>query len=280
VPEAKLALLVAVLLVLLSSFWMLGREGEGGGVFELRAERVVMKGWRMEPAEYEGTPVTKITADSSLLTGLSLSPLGASSPTAEVRKLVVYARKVEGTAGGVEAGWEGGDVPLEALELLLPQDNAEMTGVRMEILRVEAENMVLPSLKVEGPPSRPRKVSMPSVRMRGWSMRGPSEVEVSGGRAKVTELSVAELSGEVYLGYGSSLLVGKVEQRGAELWASETAGEVTGFRAEWRGDQAPQDAAIRNLAGDPATLLNVSLKLLRLFAENTVLTEVEMRVLG
>jgi hypothetical protein len=281
VPEAKLALLVAVLLVLLSSsFWMLSREGEGGGVFELEAERVLMSGWRMEPAEYGGLPVTKITAESSLLTGLSLSPLGTSSPTAEVRKLIVYARRVEGTAGGVEAGWEGRNVPLEVLELLLPPDNAEMTGVRMEILHLEAENMVLPSLRVEAPSSRPRKVSMPSVRMKGWSMKGPLEVEVSGRKVKVTELSVAELSGEMYLGYGSCVLGGKVEQKGAEIWASEVAGEVMGFRAGWRGDQAPQEAAIRNLAGDPATLLNVDLKLLYLFAENTVLREVEMRVLG
>jgi len=281
VPEAKLAALVAVLLVLLSSFWMLRRGEEGGGeVFELEAERVVMSGWRMEPAEYGGVPVTKITADSSLLTGLSLSPLGTSSPVAEVGKMTVYARRVEGTAGGVEAGWEGGDVPVKVLELLLPRENAEMTGVKMEILHLEAEIMVLPSLRVEAPPAHPRRVSMPSVRMKGWSMRGPSGVEVSGRRVQVTELSVAELSGEMHLGYGSCVLGGKIEQKGAEIWASETAGEVAGFRAGWRGDQAPQDAAIRNLAGDPATLLNVDLRLLHLLAENTVLREVEMRVLG
>jgi len=282
VPEAKLAALAALLLVLLSSsFWMLQKEGEEGGkVFELEAGRVVMSGWRMEPAEYGGIPVTKITADSSLLTGLSLSPLGTYSLAAEVRKLTVYARKVEGTAGGVEAGWEGKNVPTEVLELLLPPENAEMTGVRMEILYLEAENMVFPSLRVEAPPAHPRRVSMPSVRMKGWSMRGPSEVEISGKRVKVTELSVAELSGEMYLGYGPCVLGGKIEQKGTEIWASEMAGEVAGFRAGWRGDQAPQDAAIRNLAGDPATLLNVDLKLLRLFSGSTVLREVEMRVLG
>ena len=281
-PEAKLAALVAIFLILFSySFWMLSKGGEERReIFELEAERVVMSGWRMEPAEYGGLPVTKITADSSLLTGLSLSPLGTYSPTAEVRKLTVYARKVEGTAGGVEAGWEGGNVPTEVLELLLSPENAEMTGIRMEILYLEAENMVFPSLRVEASPAHPRQVNMPFVRMKGWSMRGPSEVEVSGRKVKVTELSVAELSGEMYLEYGPCVLGGKIEQKGAEIWASEVAGEVAGFRAGWKGDQAPQDAVIRSLAGDPATLLNVDLKLLRLFAGSTVLREVKMRVLG
>jgi len=282
VPGAKLAALVAIFLILFSySFWMLSKGGEGRGeAFELEAERAVMDGWRMEPAEYKGIPVTKITADFSLLTSLSLSPLGTYSPTAEVRRLTVYALKVEGTAGGVEAGWEGGNVPTEVLELLLPRENAEVKGIRMEILYLEAENMVLPSLRMEASPTHPRRVSMPSVRMKGWSMRGPSEVEVSGRKVKVTKLSVAELSGEMYLGYGPCVLGGEIEQKGTESWASEMAGEVAGFRAGWKGDQAPQDAVIRSLAGDPATLLSVDLKLLRLFAENTVLREVKMRVLG
>lgn len=272
--------LLLILFVLLASLVFLKLRGEPVEVFELAAGRVVMNGWKMEPAEYGGYQVTKITAESSLLFDFTLSPLSTFSPYAEVRSLTVYARSVEGAAGGVEAGWKGGNVPLRVLELLLPPENAEMAGVRMEILAMEAEEMVLPSLLVEVPStSSYRTVSMPYVRMKGWEIRGPEDyMSPSGRKTKVTLISSQELSGEMYLGYGNCVLGGKVEQRGAEIRSIETAGQVLGFGATWLGSQSPPN--LKSLAGDPALMSEVRLKFLFLRADNTVLEEVSMRVLG
>ncbi len=277
-PDKKNAALLAFLLLLLAIYVFLKWRGEPAEFFELTAERVVMKGWSMEPAEYAGQKVTKITAASSSHLDLSLTPIGTSSENLELRNFAVYVPWVEGTARGVRAGWEGDEVPVEALRLLFPTENAEMEGVRMRFIALDAEEMVSPSMVVQASSaSRPLQVSMPSVRMWGWSMEGPKEVEFSGRRVKVTEIRAERLSGEFYLGYGSCVLGGRLEQRGARIWAVETWGEAGGFRAGWRGDQAPQDRAIRNLVGDPATLLNASLKLLYLSADTTVLERVTMR---
>ncbi|MEM0358388.1 MAG: hypothetical protein QXG22_00015 [Candidatus Hadarchaeales archaeon] len=272
--------LLAVLFLLLAFLGFSKWRGEEGCFFELVAERVVMSGWKMEPAEYGGYEVTKITADSSILSNLTLSPLGTFSPLVEVRKLTVYALSVEGTAGGVEAGWEKGNVPLRILELLLPRENAEMTGVRMKILAMEAEEMVPFSLRVEATSlSDFKQVNMPYVRMRGWEMRGPEDYRLpSGKEVKVTLISVQELSGEMYMGYKRCVLGGKVEQRKAEIRSIETRGQVLGFGATWLGSQQPPN--LRELAKDPALMTNVGLKLLLLQAENTVLREVSMKIMG
>lgn len=279
-PDGKLLALAVVMLLLPSLFYLLWGRGEGGEVFELTAERISMRGWGFEPAKYDGQGVTRITATSSSHLNLSLSPVGISSGTMELKNFVLYVPWVEGTARGIQAGWEGDEVPVEALELLFPSENAEFLGVRMRFIALEAERMVSLPLSVQASSaSRPLQVNMPSLRMWGWSMEGPKEVEFHGRRVRVTEIRAERLSGEFYMGYGSCMLGGKIEQSGARIWAVETSGEVAGFRAGWRGDQAPQDRAIRNLAGDPATLLNTSLKLLYLSADNTVLREVIARIL-
>ena len=278
-PDKKIGGLLAVLLLLLGLFQFSKWRGEEEFFFELIADRVVMSGWKMEPAEYGGYEVTKITADSSILSNLILSPLSTFSPSMEVRKLTVYALSVEGTAGEVEAGWDKGNVPLRILELLLPKENAEMTGVRMKILAMEAEEMISSFLRIEAISlSDFKRVSMPYVRMRGWEIKGPEDYRLPSGReVKVTFISAQELSGEMYMGHGCCVLEGKVEQMKAGIKSMETGGEIFGFGATWLGSQQPPN--LKELAKDPALMMNVKLKLLLLQAESTVLREVSMKVM-
>lgn len=272
-------ILLSVGVILGLSLWAHFTPREETLRFEIGMDAVTMNGWKMEPWVYMGTEVTKITVASISVSGLHLEPLGVSSPESKMGEVVVYATYVKGTINGLTASWRGRDVPLEALEILLPKDNACMENVVMEIVGLEASQMKLPDMEISVPSSkRALTASMSYSMLRGWDMRGPEEYELEGGeRTLVTKILIENLTGNIHLGWKNCVLGGDLSQQNSLIRSTWTVAGALGFRMEWEGSEEPPN--VKPSVGDPALLNDVELRIVYMGAKETILNDAEMRVL-
>lgn len=247
--------------------------------FVMRADKVAMDNWNMEPYTYGGRTLTKITVKSSEIFGLRLNPLGIDAEHCVMDNLVVYAVYVEGTIHGMTSGWKGSDVPSDALELLLPKRNATMENVTMHILYQKADNMKLNGVEIQSPSSdEPIKIMMPWVKMLNWTMAGPVPyIHSDGETVDTTKVSSEELSGTLSISWKNwkQNAVNSIQEN-VLVYSTYTKGSAMGFNMKLPGYKKPPE--MKATLGDPAMMKDVEQHVVHVDASIIVLKDAELKI--
>ena len=246
--------------------------------FVVRVDRVVMDDWEMEPGNYWGRAVTKITAESMVLSGLRLDPPGVIAKNCVIKNLVVYATYNEGTVQGMTSGWAGSDVPTEALGLLLPKKNAVIENVTMCAFYQKADSMRLDGVEIRSPThDKPLEITLPQVKMYGWEIGGPvSLMHPDGKIVDTTEISFSEVSGLLSLSWKNLKQTAYLIQKNASVYATYNKGTAKGFTGSWSGYKEPPK--LKGVLGDPATITDVEQHVVYIRADEILLSGVELKV--
>lgn len=245
--------------------------------FVIKSDEVTMSNWEMEPTTYAGKDVTKITIGSTEISGLHLSPLGVDAESFRGSDLVIYATYVEATVHGITSGWEGGDIPHQSLELLLPHENAVQENVVMHVLYQRVESAKLSGVVIKSSPSQPDVVTQPYSWMEDWNYEGPiSYTSPQGEKAKVTEITAEEIEGPLTLSWKYwKQTAAKTVQKDVLVYSTFTQGSAYNMSFGWRGDREPP--SLKSLP-NPGVMEDVSIRPVYIEAAKIELNGMELKI--